>query len=69
MEKREQTNKSKQSTTLVTLKTKKNKKGESKSKSFEISQANELLKLRKTQWVLDDKNFQWNGSEIAKKAK
>ena len=66
MENKKQTKEAPKAPVMVKLKTKKNKKGESKERSFEISQANELLKLRKTQWELADKGFKWNGSEIAK---
>jgi hypothetical protein len=51
-------------TQMVTLST----KGENpKKREFELSRANALLKLPKSQWKLDDKDFKWNGSEIAKK--
>lgn len=59
----------KQKPVMVQLKTKKNGNVDSKTRSFEISQANSILKLRNTQWQLDDKGFEWNGTEIAKKAK
>ena len=49
---------------MVELSTKDEK---SKKREFEISVANTLLKLPKTQWKLSDKDFKWNGSEIARK--
>ncbi len=51
---------------MVELSTKDEK---SKKREFELSIANQLLKLPKSQWKLSDKDFKWNGSEIAKRAK
>lgn len=51
---------------MVELSTKDEK---TKKREFELSIANKLLKLPKSQWKLTDKDFQWNGSEIAKKTK
>lgn len=42
---------------------------DTKPRKFPIEQANKLLSLPKTAWKLDDKNFEWNGNEIAKKSK
>lgn len=51
---------------MVTLKTKVTKeRKKSKDRSFPISQANTILKLANSQWELNDKDFKWNGKEIA----
>lgn len=39
------------------------------TKSFEIGQANKILKLPNAKWKLDDPKFENNGSEIAPKGK
>lgn len=54
---------------MVKLTTKEAKGRKVKTKEFEIGQANDLLTMRKAQWKLDDKAFEWNGTEIAKVAK
>lgn len=43
------------------------KDAKAKTRSFEIDQANKLLKVKKSAWELADEKFQFNGSEIAKK--
>lgn len=50
----------------VTLKSKSKK---SVSRQFGTKQANALLKLPNSQWELDDKNYQFNGTELAKASK
>lgn len=52
--------------TLVTLKAKDVK---SRTKQFGIDHANKILKLSNSQWELNDDNFEWNGTELAKKGK
>ena len=52
--------------TKVKLKHKNNGKAE---RSFSIEQANKLLSLTRSQWVLSDAAFKWNGKELAKKPK
>jgi hypothetical protein len=42
------------------------KDGKSKTQSFPIDQANEILKLKKSAWKLADSKFKFNGIEIAK---
>ena len=44
----------------------KTKSKESKNQSFPLETANKLLKLPNSQWELDDKDFKWNGTELAK---
>lgn len=45
-------------------------KGEKpKKKEFEMKVANKLLSMPKSGWTLTDPKFEWNGTEIAKKAK
>ena len=50
----------------VKLKTKARKDYKSKSQTFDVEHANRILKLPKSQWQLDDKNWKWNGQELAK---
>jgi len=52
---------------LESVPTGKNQK--SKTREFEISQANKVLTIKKSAWKLADPNFKWNGSEIAKVTK
>lgn len=55
---------------MVELKSVPGKKdGKSKTKKFEISQANKLLKMKKSAWTLNDSKFTFNGTEIAKASK
>lgn len=55
---------------MVSLKSKPGTKdGKPKTKSFEIGQANKLLKMKKSAWELNDPKFTFNGTEIAKSAK
>lgn len=49
---------------LVTLTAKDAKDGN--KQSFEVSQANKLLKMNRSQFQLADKNWSWNGIELAK---
>jgi len=43
--------------------------GKKVERDFPIDQANKLLKLPKSKWELIDKNFVFNGIEIAKAGK
>lgn len=53
---------------MVTLESIPGKKdGKSKKVEFEISRANKILSMKKPAWKLNDANFKWNGTEIAKK--
>ena len=55
---------------MVNLKSKpQGKDAKPKERKFEIKQANALLKIKKSGWELSDDKFQFNGKEIAKKAK
>ena len=49
---------------VVTLKTKNADKP--RKKSFPLEQANKLIKLKNSQWELDDKGYKFNGTELAK---
>lgn len=40
-----------------------------KTRMFDIDHANRVLKLSNSQWKLDDPNYKWNGTEIAKVVK
>lgn len=51
--------------TPVTLKAK-GEKG--KERTFDIKQANSLLKLHNTQWELNDAAYEHNGTELVKKS-
>lgn len=55
--------------TFVNLKQKDGSKGPKTERKFEISQANKLLSLTNSQWILNDENFKWNGKEIATESK
>lgn len=59
----------KKPTEMVTLKVKEIKGRKSKSVTLPIGQANMILKMRKSQWELNDKTFIWNGTEVAKNSK
>ena len=52
-----------------TKKGSKKAEGKPKTKEFPIDQANKLLKMKKSAWKLDDKDFKFNGTEIAKASK
>lgn len=53
---------------MVTLKTSL-EKSKSKDRKFSIQHANNVLSLTNSKWELNDKNYKWNGTELAKAAK
>lgn len=45
------------------------KSAKAKEVPFMLGQANKILSLKNAKWELADKNFKWNGKELAKVAK
>lgn len=55
---------------VVKLKSKvKGTKAKARTQSFQVKQANDLLSLKFSSWILDDDKYKWNGTELAKSTK